>query len=102
MGVRRHHLHPDAARLPLPGRDHGQGNTQGAGLAAIEYYGRGLLPAAIIAYLKTLDPENGEGPCHLWRGSGFCGLPEPLISHIRGTRWTTELFGMRSIKERFR
>jgi putative transposase len=30
-------LHPDAARLPLPGGDHGLGQPQGLGLAAVEH-----------------------------------------------------------------
>ena len=34
-------LHPDAARLPVPGRDHGLGEPQGARLAAVEHDGRG-------------------------------------------------------------
>ena len=41
--VRRRHLHPDAARLPLPRRDHGLGEPQGPGLAAVEHDGGRLL-----------------------------------------------------------
>ena len=41
--VRRHHLHPGAARLPLPGGDHGLGEPPRPGLAAVEHAGRGLL-----------------------------------------------------------
>ena len=36
-------LHPDAAGLPLPGRDHGLGQPQGAGLATVEHDGGRLL-----------------------------------------------------------
>src|SRR5690606_22283211 len=41
--VRRHHLHPDAARLPLSGRDHGLGEPQGPGLAPVEHDGYRVL-----------------------------------------------------------
>ena len=41
--VRRHHLHPGAARLPLPGGDHGLGEPVRPGLAAVEHTGRKLL-----------------------------------------------------------
>ena len=41
--VRRYHLHPGAARLPLPGGDHGLGEPVRPGLAAVEHAGRKLL-----------------------------------------------------------
>src|SRR3990167_7351983 len=41
--ARRRHLHPDAARLPLPRRHHGLGKPQGPRLAAVEHHGGGLL-----------------------------------------------------------
>ena len=41
--VRRHHLHPGPARIPVPGRDHGLGNASCARLAAIEHHGCLLL-----------------------------------------------------------
>ena len=41
--VRRHHLYPGAARLPLPGGDHGLGKPVRPGLAAVEHTGRKLL-----------------------------------------------------------
>ena len=41
--VRRYHLHPGAARLPLPGGDHGLGEPVRPGLAAVEHAGRELL-----------------------------------------------------------
>ena len=37
------HLHPDAARLPVPGGDHGLSDPQGAGMAAVEHHGYRLL-----------------------------------------------------------
>ena len=37
--VRRNHLHPDAAWLPVPDGDHGLGNSESAGLAAVEHDG---------------------------------------------------------------
>lgn len=39
----RHHVSTDAARVPLPGRNHGLAHAQGAGLAHIEHAGGGLL-----------------------------------------------------------
>ena len=41
--VRRHHLHPCPARLPLPGRYHGLGDPPCARLAAVEQHGCLLL-----------------------------------------------------------
>ena len=41
--VRRYHLYPGAARLPLPGGDHGLGEPVRPGLAAVEHTGRKLL-----------------------------------------------------------
>jgi len=41
--VRRHHLHPGSARLPLPGRDHGLGDAPRPVLAALEHHGCLLL-----------------------------------------------------------
>ena len=37
--VRRRDLHPDASRLPVPGRDHGLVQPQGSGVAAVEHDG---------------------------------------------------------------
>lgn len=39
--VRRHYLHSHAARLSLSGRDHGLGDTPGAGMAAVEHRAMG-------------------------------------------------------------
>ena len=41
--VRRRDLHPDAQRLPVPGRDHGLVQPQGSGVEAIEHDGCRLL-----------------------------------------------------------
>ena len=38
-----HLLHPDAARVPVPGGDHGLGEPKGAVLAVVEHDGRGVL-----------------------------------------------------------
>lgn len=40
--VRRHHLLPDSARLPVLGGNHGLSDPQGAGVAAIEYNANNL------------------------------------------------------------
>jgi hypothetical protein len=37
--VRRHHLHPDAARLPLPGCGDGLVDAEGSVLAGVEHHG---------------------------------------------------------------
>ena len=42
-----HKLHPDAARLPLSGGDHGLGDAQGPGLATVEHDGRRLLRCSV-------------------------------------------------------
>ena len=39
-----HDLHPDRARLPVSGGDHGLGEPGGAGVATIEYAGHFVLP----------------------------------------------------------
>ena len=41
--VLRHHLHPDAAGLPLSGGDHGLVHPQDAGLAHLKHAGHRLL-----------------------------------------------------------
>src|SRR5215475_8481859 len=41
--VRGHHLHPARPRLPVSGGDHGLGDPGGAGVAAVEHYGRVVL-----------------------------------------------------------
>jgi putative transposase len=43
LEITRPHLHSDAPRLPLPRRDHGLGDAKGAGVAAVEHDGGGLL-----------------------------------------------------------
>jgi hypothetical protein len=41
--VQRYYLHSSAPWLSLSGRDHGLGDAQGAGMAALEHAGRQLL-----------------------------------------------------------
>ena len=41
--LRRCHLHPDAAGLPLPCRHHGLGDAKGSGVASVEHDGSRLL-----------------------------------------------------------
>ena len=47
--VRRRDLHPDAQRLPAPGRDHGLVQPKGSGMEAIEHDGCRLLRDGIAA-----------------------------------------------------
>ena len=58
--VRRHHLHPDAARLPLSGRHHGLGDEEGSGVAVVEHDGRRLL---------YRGAGGGDGPASAYRRS---------------------------------
>ena len=51
--VCRHHLHPGAARLSVPGRDHGLGDTPCPVLAAVEHHGCRVL---------RRGSEGGAGP----------------------------------------
>ena len=41
--VQRHHLHSGAARVLVSGGNHGLGDAQSAGVAALEHAGRQLL-----------------------------------------------------------
>ena len=41
--VLRHHLHPDATRVPVSGRGDGLGDTEGPVLEAVEHHGGRLL-----------------------------------------------------------
>ena len=51
--VRRHHLHPDATRIPVSGGNHGLGDAYGAVLAPVEHAGQRLLYGG---------PGGGSGP----------------------------------------
>ena len=51
--VRRYHLHPRAAWLPVPGGGHGLGDASCARLAAVERHGHRVLPRG---------PAGGAGP----------------------------------------
>ena len=57
--VRRYHLYPGAARLPLPGGDHGLGKPVRPGLAAVEHTGR-----------KLLHRHARRGPGPAWQAAG--------------------------------
>jgi len=52
------HVHPDAPRLSLPGRDHGLGHTQGAVLARVEHEGCRILPGSAGGSPDTLRPAG--------------------------------------------
>ena len=70
--VRRHHLHPGAARLPLPGGDHGLGEPLCAGLAAVEHAGRGLLHG-----------RAGGGPGRVWHAGDLQHRPGQPVHRLR-------------------
>ena len=86
--VRRHHLHPGAARLPLPGGDHGLGEPPRPGLAAVEHAGRGLLHG-----------RARRGPGAIWGAGDLQHRPGQPVHQLRlhraacrrpafGARWT--------------
>ena len=49
-----HHVHPDGARLRVPGRDHRLAQPQGAGLGRVDLDGGGLLRARARAGARAL------------------------------------------------
>ena len=51
--VRRHYLRPDAARVPLPGCDHGLGHAAGPVLAPFEHDGHRVLPLSADLLCKS-------------------------------------------------
>jgi hypothetical protein len=57
--------HPDAARLPLPGGDHGLGHQEGAVVAALQHDGGRLLHrgagGGLGALRRTGDLQYGSG-----------------------------------------
>gem|GEM_PF-570640 len=73
--VRRHHLHPDAARLPVPGGDHGLGDPQGAGLASVEHHGRRVLRHGVGGSADAL-----RQPRDLQHGPGQPGRIQPVVA----------------------
>ena len=85
--VRRHHLYPDAPRLPLSGGDHGLGEPQGPGLAVIEHDGR-----------RILCRGTGRSDCpawparHLQHRSGLAVHQLRLHNHAEGC-WHPRLDG---------
>ena len=72
--VRRHHLHPGAARLPLPGGDHGLGEPVRPGLASVEHAGCELLHRRA---------RRGPGPAY--------GKPE-IFNTDQGSQFTSFAF----------
>ena len=85
--VRRHHLYPDAPRLPLSGGDYGLGEPQGPGLAVIEHDGR-----------RILCRGTGRSDCpawparHLQHRSGLAVHQLRLHNHAEGC-WHPRLDG---------
>ena len=65
----RYHLHPGAARLPLPGGDHGLGEPVRPGLAAVEHAGR-----------KLLHRRARRGPDPAWRAGDLQHRPGQPVS----------------------
>jgi hypothetical protein len=67
-----HHVHPNAAWVPLFGRHHGLGNAEGIGVATVEYHGCRVLPGS---------PRRGDGPLRqagdFQRRSGLAVHPLP-------------------------
>ena len=93
----RHHLHPDRARLPLPGRDHGLGEPGGAGVAAVEHDGRRVLRrgagggAGALRHAGDLQHRPGQ-PVHrrrLHRRPAAAGV---RISMDGRGRWMDNVF----------
>ena len=70
--VRRHHLYPGAARLPLPGGDHGLGEPVRPGLAAVEHTGRELLHG---------HARRGPGPA--WQAGDSQHRPGQPVHQLR-------------------
>ena len=70
--VRRYHLHPGAARLPLPGGGHGLGEPVRPGLAAVEHAGRELL-----------HRRSRRGPGPAWRAGDIQHRPGQPVHQLR-------------------
>ena len=68
--VRRHHLYPGAARVPVPGRDHGLGDAPCPGVAAVEHHGCQVLHRGVE------------------RGAGRDGGPE-IFNTDQGSQFTS-------------
>ena len=94
--VRRRDLHPDAARLPLPRRDHGLGEPQGPGLAAVEHDGCRVLRCGAGGGHRPLRQAR-----HLQHRSGLAVHQLRLHQHAEGRRhphldgWPWPLDGQR-------
>ncbi len=83
--VRRHYLHPDAARVPLSGRDHGLGHAQGSVLAVVEQF----------AMSRHRSEAMADGHRVLHRGAGGCPQ-DPWSAEIfntdQGSQFTSPRF----------
>ena len=66
--MRRHHLHPGAARLPLLGGDHGLGDPLRLGLAAVEHAGCSFCTDALD---EILARHGAPGIFNTGQGSQF-------------------------------
>ena len=93
---RRYHLHPDAARLPVPRRGDGPGDPQGAELATIQHHegrpphrgsGRGARPLRRVRDVGVCDAAFGPTPTR------EIGSPRLALSRLSrppasGSAWT--------------
>ena len=94
--VRRHHLHPGAARLSLPGGDHGLGQPACAGLASVEHPGCGLLHrrarrgAGPPWHARDLQYRPGQPVHRLRLHRALAGGRHPDLDGRQGAgAWTT-------------
>ena len=83
-----YHLHPDGARLRLPGGDHRLVLPPGPGVAAVQHAGHGLLPRGVEGRPRTLRPAD-----HLQHRPGLAvhgGGLHPRSARPGGSRsaWT--------------
>jgi putative transposase len=56
--VRRHHLHPHRAGLPLSRRDHGLDEPGGAGVAVVQHHGQLILRLGAAGCASALRPAG--------------------------------------------
>ena len=83
-----YHLHPDGARLRLPGGDHRLVLPPGPGVAAVQHAGHGLLHRGVEGRPRTLRPAD-----HLQHRPGLAvhgGGTSPAFCATGGSRsaWT--------------
>ena len=82
--LRRRHLHPDATRVSLPGRNHGLGESQGPGLAAVQLVGPSFCVEALS--LRAAAIFNTD------QGSQFTSLDFTQVLACR-SQWTARAAG---------